>query len=358
MDVRHKVLVLDDDPDLLDLYRDMLARLPSHPEIHTASSGSHAIALLESGPFSLLLCDLNMPKMDGLQVLAIVRRKFPQLRTAVMTSVLDEQFRMRAYAMGVDLYLEKPNNSEAIKLFLDCIESLLGQENQGGFRGVQSKSLVDILQLEGLSRNSSVLKVTNGLQEGRIWFTNGEVIDAATQDFTGEEAFQRILSWKTGSFEVLPADPGRSRTIFTSFQGLLLETARVLDEAQEDRSLSASPGPSSSSRAAAVLSKMAGFKGVEFLIAIPHDPNQPANSWGAENADQLVSWARNTWQNLQSLSDSLEVGELTKIDGTGMVRHISMAARGDVTLCVGFNASYTPESMQETMKDIVLRWVS
>jgi CheY-like chemotaxis protein len=358
MDARHKLLVLDDDPDLLDLYRDMLARLPSRPEIHTASSGSHAIALLESGPFSLLLCDLNMPKMDGLQVLAIVRRKFPQLRTAVMTSVLDEQFRMRAYAMGVDLYLEKPNNNEAIKLFLDCIESLLGQENQGGFRGVQSKSLVDILQLEGLSRNSSVLKVANGVQEGKIWFTNGEVIDAATQDLTGEAAFQRILSWKTGSFEVLPADPDHQRTISTSFQGLLLETARVLDEAQEEQAQSSDVVASASSRASAILSKMAGFKGVEFLIAIPHDPSKPANAWGAENADRIVAWARNTWQNLQSLADHLEVGELNKVDGSGMVRHVSMATRGDITLCIGFNASYTPESIREIMKDMVLRWVS
>jgi DNA-binding NarL/FixJ family response regulator len=51
----------------------------------------------------LLISDLNMPKMDGLQVLMLVRRKFPQLRTAVLTSVADEQFRARGYAMGIDL---------------------------------------------------------------------------------------------------------------------------------------------------------------------------------------------------------------------------------------------------------------
>jgi CheY-like chemotaxis protein len=358
MSVRHKVLILDDDVDLLDLYREMLSRLPSKPEILTAASGSHAIALLESAAFSLLVCDLNMPKMDGLQVLAIVRRKFPQLRTAVLTSVVDEQFRMRAYAMGVDLYLEKPNTSEGVKLFLDCIESLLGQENQGGFRGVQSKSLVDILQLEGLSGSSSVLKVTDSVHEGRIWFLNGEVIDASTQDLTGEEAFQKILSWKTGSFEVLPSDPSRKRTIHTSFQGLLLESARVLDEARGESPALAAVARSSADRSAKVISKMAGFKGVDFLLAIPTDPHKPASAWGAENAQQLASWARQTWHRFQHLGDHLEAGALNSIEGIGLSRHVSLATRGDSMLCVGFKASQSPDIVRETMKDIVQRWGS
>src|SRR5438094_4774277 len=272
MSVRHKILLLDDDQDLLELYREMLARLPSRPEIHTATSGARAIAPLESEVFSLLISDLNMPKMDGLQVLTIVRRKFPQLRTAVMTSVVDAQFRTRAYAMGIDLFLEKPNTSQEISFFLDCIESLLGREmDAGGFRGMQSKSLVDIIQLECLSQSSSVLKVTNGPFSGRIWFINGDVIDAETQDLKGEPAFRKILSWKTGNFEILPADPERPRTIFNSYQGLLLESAQALDEAQaqvpEGESApgaEAAPAPATESPLAA----LARFNGVEFVMTV------------------------------------------------------------------------------------------
>ena len=150
---RHKLLLLDDDPDFLDVYREMLAAMPSQPEIQTATSGARAISLLESEPFTLLLCDLNMPKMDGLQVLAIVRRRFPQLRTVVMTAMADEQYRTRAYGMGVDLFLAKPGTPEGTKLFLDCVESLLDRDVQTGFRGIQSKSLVDIIQLESMTQS-------------------------------------------------------------------------------------------------------------------------------------------------------------------------------------------------------------
>src|ERR1035441_4912857 len=99
---RAKILLADDDPDLLEMYREVLAQLPSQPEIHTAISGARVIAMLEAEPFQLLICDLKMPKMDGLQVLAIVRRTYPQLRTVALTAEVDEQFRSRAYALGVD----------------------------------------------------------------------------------------------------------------------------------------------------------------------------------------------------------------------------------------------------------------
>src|SRR5271165_2937183 len=142
MGAPNKILLLDDDEQMLDLYQELLRQLPSKPEVHVSSSGARAIALLESEPFTLLITDLRMPKMDGLPVLSIVRRKFPHLRIIVLTGVLDEEHRSRAYAQGVELFWQKPGIAEEVKLFQDCIESLLDRatSNEGGFRGMQSKS--------------------------------------------------------------------------------------------------------------------------------------------------------------------------------------------------------------------------
>src|SRR5437870_6053731 len=203
MEAQNKILLLDDDPDLLALYKEILTQLSSHPEIHTTTSGARAMALLEAEPIRLLICDLKMPKMDGLQVLSIVRRKYPQLRTVVLTSVVDEQFRSRVYALGVDLFWQKPTSDAEIKMFLECLESLLGREAEQGFRGVQSKSLVDIIQLECISQSSSVLRITNGPLSGRIWIQDGELIDAEAGDLRAETACQKILFWEAGSFVTL-----------------------------------------------------------------------------------------------------------------------------------------------------------
>ena len=87
-----------------------------------------------------------------------------------LTAEVDEQFRSRAYALGVDFFWHKPATEQENKMFLECIESLLGRETEGGFRGVQSKSLVDIIQLECISQSSSVLRITNGPLTGRSGF--------------------------------------------------------------------------------------------------------------------------------------------------------------------------------------------
>src|SRR5258706_7120739 len=260
MDTRHKILLLDDDPALIDLYREILCQLPSRPEIQSASSGSRALAMLEAEPFRLLICDLKMPKMDGLQVLSIVRRKYPQLRTVALTSVLDEQFRSRAYALGVDQFWHKPNTEQEIKMFLECLESLLGRETESGFRGVQSKSLMDIIQLECISQSSSLLRITNGANTGKIWIHEGEIVDAETNELRDEPAFHKILSWKNGSFETLAPEPGRARTIFKSYNGLLLESAQALDES---RGGVTSAGDSLTP--ASPLAQLSQVEGIEFV---------------------------------------------------------------------------------------------
>ena len=159
--MRPKVLLVDDDKDLLDLYREIWRNCPAAVRKSPHStSGARAIAMMEAEPSTILVCDLNMPKMDGLQVLSIVRRKFPELRTVVLTSVMDEQFRSRVYGLGVDLFWQKPASVEETKQFLECIESLLGRESEVGFRGVQSKSHSYLIQMECLSQNSTVLKIT------------------------------------------------------------------------------------------------------------------------------------------------------------------------------------------------------
>ncbi len=158
MEVQHKILVLDDDADWLELSREMLSQLPSKPEVRTANSGKRALAMLDAEPFRLLICDLKMPRIDGLQVLAIVRRRFPELRTVVLSGLEDEDFRSRAYALGVDMFWLKTEMQANMQMYLDCLESLLGRDQDGGFRGIQSKSLMDIIQMECLARSSTVLR--------------------------------------------------------------------------------------------------------------------------------------------------------------------------------------------------------
>jgi DNA-binding response OmpR family regulator len=350
MAYKHRILILDDEPDILEIYQEILARLPSQPEIITAETGNQAIALLESQPFSLLLLDLKMPHMDGFQVLAIVRKKFPSLRVIVMTGEDDEQFRARAYAMGIDLYMQKPKTGKEIINFVDSVESLIEREDQGGFRGVQSKTLVDLIQLECLTQSSAILKITTATGDGRIWVQRGDIIDAAAGELTGREALLEMLRWKTGNFEILPHDIPRPRTIFTSYESLLMETAQLLDETM-------APATALDLETSG-LAAFSRFKGVQFAVAVESQDPKKFDQWGCENPDEIAAFIHATAAALRQLSDVLEAGQLEEIEGLGSQRHVAVLVGDGECLGVGFTRSAILPHIRETMKQIEHKWAS
>ena len=349
---RSKILLVDDDQDFLEVYWEILKTLPSGPGIHTASTGARALAMLESEPFNLLIVDLNMPKMDGLQVIAIARRKYPALKVVVWTCIADEQFRARAYGMGVDQYWQKPASEQERQHFLDSIESLLARESQGGFRGVQSKSLVDLIQLECLSQNSTTLRITHGPQTGKIWIQSGDLWDAEAEDLKGEAAFRKILGWKTGSFEMLPGEEARPRAIYSSYQALLLEIAQAMDEAgghsgDTTRMTLDTPSP---------LMGLTRFNGVQFVLSVGPEPKCETKSWGLESPDHVAEWAQQALKDFASLGDKLNVGQLQQVTALSPANHVALADSRKGDLCVGFRSNMRSDEVRETMRNILMKW--
>jgi CheY-like chemotaxis protein len=347
MDTRQKILLVDDDSDLVELYQDVLSRLSSNPEIRTASSGQRALAMLESETFRLMICDLKMPRVDGLQVLSIVRRKYPQLRTVALTSVVDEQFRSRAYALGVDLFWHKPATEHEIQMFLECIEPLLAQETESGFRGVQSKSMVDLIQLECLSQNSLVLRIINGPLTSKIWILEGEVVDAEVDDLRGEPAFQRILSWRGGAFDTLPAEPNRPRTILKSYNALLLESAQALDESREEGEKETNADEIN------LAAQLAQIEGLEFVLALAPGETDPKVACGLENSKAMAAWARQSLESFGELGDRLQAGPLKTLEISESRRRVHLETKGETLFCAGWTAKLSREQVTESMKKVL-----
>ncbi len=348
MAVRQKILILDDEQDLLEIYQEILARLPSQPEIRTSSNGHDAIAMLENETFALLLVDLNMPQMDGFQVLAVVRRRFPSLRTVVMTGATEDDLRGRAYRIGVDLFLEKPKTGREIIFFVDCIESLLERESQGGFRGVQSKTLLDIIQLECLTQNTCVLKITSESGEGRIWIQKGEIIDATVEDKSGKPAIVEMLGWKAGNFEVLPYGLPRPRTIHLNYESLLMETAQSLDEAETLEGEQITPE--------SMLASFSRFTGVQFSMAVDMEDSKSFEHCGCDDPGPLGEWISRTTQTFKTLGSKLQAGELLDIEGLGVQRHLSVLSSDAEALGIGFTRALGLGQIRDTLKQIEAKW--
>jgi len=102
------ILIVDDSPTIRRMVRASLA--PIGAEFIEASSGLEAIEQLALGPIRLMVLDLNMPDMHGLEVLGFVRanQKFQQLPILVLTTRDDPSSRTAAMQAGATNYLTKP----------------------------------------------------------------------------------------------------------------------------------------------------------------------------------------------------------------------------------------------------------
>jgi CheY-like chemotaxis protein len=339
-----KVLILDDDPEFLDLYKKILGRLPSRPQVRLADNATRALALLDSEPFELFITDLRMPKIDGFQVLLSARQRLPDLKTVVITGVGNEQYRARAYESGIDLFMEKPTTPAEIRIFGECVEALLLKgEKDRGFRGVQSKSLMDLVQIECLSQNSSTLKITSGSFEGRVWIANGNVIDAEAQGMRGEEAFRYIFGWKTGNFESMPGNPEREQTIFTSYESLLLESAQTLDEAAagEDQKEKGRDRE---------FAQLATVRGVQALLLMGEDGE--CDLWGLENPEGFAAWTRRVLRDFQGVGEILKAGPLSAVQAAGRVRGLVALSDGRRQLLAGLDRKMTVKFIRKAGREL------
>ena len=114
------ILVVDDEPDIVELFRQRFRReLRSGAYVlHFAASGRDALDLVVTGvepELLVLLSDINMPEMDGLQLLREVKRYRPDLPVIMITAYNDEERRRVAGEFGAADFLNKPIDFDHLK---------------------------------------------------------------------------------------------------------------------------------------------------------------------------------------------------------------------------------------------------
>ena len=110
----------------------------------------------------------------------------PDLKKAVITSNATEEKRSACLAEGAELFIEKPRTPEGLKSIFVMLEELITWTPQEGFQGVLRRvGLQDVIQMECLGRNSSILEIHNLQLRGRVYIEDGRIIHAQAGDTAG-----------------------------------------------------------------------------------------------------------------------------------------------------------------------------
>ena len=338
-----RVLFVDDDKRFLETVRELMSVLSDGQwEVLTAESASRAFTMLqEQKTVDLAVIDVQMGVMDGIQMLSLLNRGYPNVQKVVLTGFANEKYRAACLSNGAELYLEKPTDPNGWQSLYGVLCELVKHRPEEGFRGVLRRvSLQDVLQMECLSRNSSVLEVSNVSLAGKIFIETGQIIHAQVANLTGEDALNHLLALSGGQFNLKLFTEPTSRTISGQWEFLLMEAARKSDEGKMARDAAASSVTSAADDAARILetaqpSAITSPKSIAFAPAYEPVPVLPLSvasrpkvdemlicsaqgevlyEWQCLNPNMWVSFFEFVSQRGPRLSQTLPLGEFSRIE--------------------------------------------
>ncbi|MCP4691796.1 MAG: response regulator, partial [Desulfobacterales bacterium] len=235
-----KVLLVDDDSIFLRIIEHEMRKYEGQFEVSLARNGVEAVEALKKEYVSVVVTDLMMPEMDGLELLAHVTRNYPRIPFIVITGCESDELKRWSDPRDKIQLLDKPvdflNLARWIIEWLDHID-------EGNFPPGISVGMA--LQLIRVQRKTCMLEISHHRKgEGWFYFYKGELNDAHYQDRQGEGAAVDMIGWGRVllRFESLPNER-KVRRIKRDFMELIPDKPDPGEDAPRDGE---TPGPDKS----------------------------------------------------------------------------------------------------------------
>jgi CheY-like chemotaxis protein len=313
---RKALLFVDDDAGFLTGIQELFSEMARGKwDIFTAGNHAQALALLAKLRVDVVVLDIGMPVMDGIQFLQLLGRTNPGQQVVMLTGEATEERRKTCLESGAVLFLEKPVVADGYAAIFAALDALAGALPQGGFRGMMRRvGLQEVLQLECLGRKSSVLEIFTGKVRGRIFISDGAIVHAESGSLQGEVALYGLLALRGGEFNLLPfVEPSR-RTIQGQWESLLMEAARLSDEGQKflDESEPGPAGPGELS-ATAAQDRPAGQVRIEEIV-LCSGAGEVLYEWDTKSLELRLRLLEQIEQQATQLSGLAPVGRFDRLE--------------------------------------------
>ncbi len=152
-----RILIVDDEESVVFFLGESLAELGPGYTVETARSGEEALARIARQPFDLVITDLRMPGVDGLELLKTLQATQPDTRLILMTAYGSDQVEAEARRLAVYRYITKPFKIEDL---VDAARQALGE------MALSSKGILILSdeRFEAITRRLAELRVEIGAQ--------------------------------------------------------------------------------------------------------------------------------------------------------------------------------------------------
>ena len=228
------ILIVDDDKIWLRLIQKKFEKYRETFSVIVAGNGVEAVEKLKRHAVSLVVTDMQMPRMDGLALLAHLSEHYPDVQVIVVTAYSTPKLKRAVLERGGAGYIEKPFVVEDLAR---KITDILKKESEGGI--LQTVPLEMFIQLIEMEQKTCTIRVFNKLtgKKGVLFFNEGELLDARVPGLQGERAAYDIFSWDEVTLSIQDTCAMSEKKINKDLQAILLDVMRLKDEAADSEGL-------------------------------------------------------------------------------------------------------------------------
>ncbi|MBC7474800.1 MAG: response regulator [Candidatus Sericytochromatia bacterium] len=229
-----KILVVDDNKITPMIINDYFSK--NGYQVFVANSAIEGVEILKQEFISVVITDLHMPEVNGLEFLAWIKSYNPKTHVIIMTGESSEEIKKFAYQSGALNYFEKPVNLKSLESF---VNNLFSKKFSGNVKEI---SLFDFIQITSFSRKNKLISVSDPINNtsGLLYLKEGYLIHAEFDKLHGENAFFAITQIEKGSFSELEWREPSVKTIHSILSSLIMKAMKFIDEKKESDKIRAS----------------------------------------------------------------------------------------------------------------------
>ncbi len=243
-DKKKVILCIDDDKGMHVLLESQLAGNDNYKSLH-AMNGEEALSALEKSPVDLIILDINMPGMDGFQILDHLKRdeSTQKIPIIVLSSLNRENLKVKALEHGAEDFIVKPFTGPELAARIKAVLRRNIPEKQEISSDVHGKlqelGLFELLHMFSFSKKSG--RITFPQMDGEIIIASGSILSAQQKNWHDKEALLRLFFLEKGSFNIhYGIHKGQS---MGTIESLLLFIGSSLDELHDCVNAFASDNP-------------------------------------------------------------------------------------------------------------------
>lgn len=355
---QYSILIADDDPNTLELLSSMLR--DNGFQATGVVSGVDALDFYERETPDIVLADLAMPEMNGLELLEELIKYDPQAKVVIITAYGEKEAVARAFRMGALEFLEKPLDP---KILIPKLRELLAREDRALEGDLQMMSLASIIQINCEERNQALLMLNHQGEEGIIYFKGGEMVHAELGELSGDNAIYSLLTWEQGNFRLKMDVEPPVRTINTAWSGLLLEGMRRIDEStagwraehsDEDESLTGDAKVLLQER---IVKALGNIRGVQNAMICAEDGTVIAQVKN-ENPESDLNLVDFIQTKTELLAGFLDGGALERVVLSGSKRRVYLQPQKDNLIVLNLEKKSSAETVWGSIQTIYKRYRS